>query len=328
MEPFDRGAAAAKRQDIELLMATAIKHYVRRHVWLPIAQDRSQKVGRPLKYFTLTTPALYDVRVLERSGLVERTERGYPGVGFCEFNDKDYTEISRKLRRCSWSYKGYFEEMVSHHPDFETRFGFDVINLDFILVPFPGQESPLDGTWGAIQQLLRVQRSKRISFDLFMTFRGSRDETNEEAIAQVAQLLRTNLEDGRGVQEFENQVGRLDPFRLLQDDYSRFLCMGLPKLLVGDALDLGFEISKAKVFKYPREGDRGPYEIVKFAFGLEVPNPSQRRFAQPPHSIRNYDEWVPQIFNEVVVDIADILEADPNLQENLQKDLESYGSVV
>ena len=325
MELFDRGAAAAKRQDIERLMATAIKHYVRRHVWLPIAQDRSQKVERPLKYFTLTTPALYDVRILERSGLIERTERGYPGVGFCELNDKDYAEISRRLRRCSWSYKGYFEEMVSNHPDFETSFGFDVVNLDFILVPFPGQESPLDGTWGAIQQLLRVQRNKRISFDLFLTFRGRRDETNEEAIAQVAKLLSKNLEDGRGVQEFENQVGHLDPFKLLQDDYVQFLCMGLPKLLVVDALDLGFEISRADVFKYPREGDRGPYEIVKFAFGLEVPDLSQRRFAEPPHSIRNYDEWVPQIFNEVTVDIADILEADPDLLENLERDLESLG---
>ena len=28
--------------------------------------------------------------------------------------------------------------MVSEHPNFETEFGFDVINLDFILVPFPG----------------------------------------------------------------------------------------------------------------------------------------------------------------------------------------------
>ena len=323
MEPFDRGAAAAKRQDIERLMATTIKHYVRRHVWLPIAEERSEKVRRPLRYFTLTTPALYDVRVLERSGLIERTERGYPGVGFCELNDKDYAEISRRLQRCSWSYKGYFEEMVSHHPEFETSFGFDIINLDFILVPFPGRESPLDGTWGAIQQLLRVQRNKRISFDLFITFRGSRDGTNEEAISEVAKLLSQNLEDGRGVQEFERQVGHIDPFKLMQDDYVKFLCMGLPKLLVGDALDLGYEISRAKVFKYPRDGEHGPYEIVKFAFGLEIPDSSLRRFAQPPHSVRNYDEWVPQIFNEVTTDIADILEADPSLEQQLERDLAS-----
>ena len=323
MEGFDRGAAAAKRQDIERLMATDIKHYVRTYVWLPIALDRSHKVGGPIKYFTLTTPALQDVKVLERRGLIERTERGYPGVGFCELNDKDYAEISKRLQRCSWSYKGFFEEMVSCHPDFETSFGFDVINLDFISGPFPGLESPLDGTWGAIQHLLRVQRERGISFDLFLTFRGSRDGTNEEAIGQVAELLERNLGDGRGVQEFEQRVGHLNPFKLLEDDYVSFLCMGLPKLLIGDALDLGFEISRSNVFKYPREGDRGPYEIVKFAFGLEVPDLARRRFAQPPNSVRNYEEWVPQIFNDTAVDISAILEADQELREELVEDLNS-----
>ena len=323
MEGFDRVEVAAKRRDVDRLMATATKHYVRQHVWLPIAIERCLQVGRPLKYFTLTTSDLFDVKVLERSGIIEKTSRGYPGVGFCESNDKEFDEISRILRRCSWSYKGYFEKMVSEHPDFEEEFGFDVINLDFILVPFPGQESPLEGTWGAIQQLLRVQRERRISFDLFMTFRGSRDGTNEEAIAQVAELLERNLTDGRGVQEFEHQVGHLDPFKLLEDDYVRFLCMGLPKLLIGDALDLGFEISRSNVFKYPRDGEHGPYEIVKFAFGLEIPDLAQRGFAQPPNSVRNYDEWVPQIFNDTAADISTILEADQELREKLEEDLEA-----
>ena len=85
---------------------------------------------------------------------------------------RSFDEISRRLQRCSWSYKGYFEKMVSEHPNFEEEFGFDVINLDFILVPFPGQESPLEGTWGAIQRLLQVQWAKKMGFDLFVTFPG------------------------------------------------------------------------------------------------------------------------------------------------------------
>ena len=180
MEGFNRVEVAAKRRDVDRLMATATKHYVRQHVWLPIAVERWQQVGRPLKYFTLTTSDLFDVKVLERKGIIEKTSRGYPGVGFCESNDKEFDEISRRLQRCSWSYKGYFEKMVSEHPNFEEEFGFDVINLDFILVPFPGQESPLEGTWGAIQRLLQVQWAKQMGFDLFVTFRGSRNGTNEQ----------------------------------------------------------------------------------------------------------------------------------------------------
>ncbi len=322
MEGFDRVEVAAKRRDVDRLMATATKHYVRQHVWLPIATERWQQVGRPLKYFTLTTSDLFDVRVLERNGLIEKTARGYPGVGFCESNDKEFDEISRRLQRCFWSYKGYFEKMVSEHPNFDEEFGFDVINLDFILVPFPGQESPLEGTWGSIQRLLQVQWARQTGFDLFITFRGSRSGTNEEAITLVADLLRQNLQSGRGANEFENRVGHLDPFKLLDEDYVTFLCMALPKLLIGDALDLGFVISRANVFKYPREGEHGPYEIVKFAFGLEVPEPFQRNFAQPPHLVRNYDEWVPQIFNDATVDVAKLLEADPNLRAKLEEDIE------
>ena len=326
MQEFDRVEVAAKRREIDLLMATAPKHYVRQHVWLPIAVERRERVGRPIRYFTLTTSDLFDVRVLERNGVIERTARGYPGVGFCESNDKEYDEISRRLQRCSWSYKGYFEKMVSEHPNFETEFAFDVVNLDFILVPFPGEESPLAGTWGAIQRLLQVQWTKRTGFDLFITFRGSRGGTNEDAITLVADLLRQNLQSGRGAKEFEDRVGHLDPFKLLDDDYVTFLCMGLPKLLIGDALDLGFVISRVNVFKYPREGEHGVYEIVKFTFGLEVPEPPPRVFAQPPHSVRNYDEWVPQIFSEGTVDVGEILERDPNLRAGLAEDIQSISN--
>lgn len=325
MNAMDRLAINEKQRDVDVLMETATKHYMRREVWLPIATERRQQVIRPIRYFTLTTAALYDVKLLEQAGLIERTARGYPGVGFCEKDDKTYSDIVRSLRWCGLSHKGTFEDMVMQDPKLGTEFSYDVVNLDFTWVPFPDKESPLDGTWGAIKSLLQVQRENGASFDLFLTFRGSREGTNEEAITQVAELLENNLKDGRGVDEFEDQVGHLDPFRLLQDDYVRFLCLGLPKLLIGEALDLGFEISRSNVFKYPRDGGHGRYEIVKFAFGLEVPDPTSRRFAQPPHSVRSYDEWVPQIFNETVVDIAGVLEAAPGLQQDLEEDLASLG---
>ena len=325
MNAMERLAINEKQRDVDVLMATATKHYMRREVWLRIATERQQQVVRPIRYFTLTTADLFDVKLLERAGLIERTTRGYPGVGFCEKDDKTYSDIVRALRWCGLSHKGTFEDMALQNSGLGSQFWYDVVNLDFTWVPFRDKESPLEGTWGAIKRLLEVQREKDMSFDLFLTFRGSREGTDEKAIAQVAELLGKNLDDGRGIREFENQVGHLDPFRLLQDDYVRFLCMGLPKLLISEALNLGFEMSRAKVFKYPREGEHGPYEIVKFAFGLEALDLTQRTFAQPPHSVRSYDQWVPHIFNETVIDIADILEAAPDLREQLEKDLESLG---
>ena len=323
MGRYHRGDVAAKRGDVDRLMSTAIKHYVRKHIWLPIAIERRQRLNRPIKYFTLTTSDLLDVKVLERKNIIEKTGRGYPGVGFCEFDDKAFDEISRKLQRCSWSYKGFFEKMVSDHPLFEQEFVFDVVNLDFILVPFPDRESPLEGTWGAIRKLLEVQWEKEVGFDLFLTFRGSPEGTNEEALLDVARLLKKNLESGRGVEEFRSRVGHDDPVRLLESDYVTFLCVGLPKLLVGDALQIGFHISRAKVYMYERQGDKELYYIVKFVFGLEIPPLAALGFAQPPDLVSNYEELVPKVFEKKVVNVTEILQSDLGLQKSLEVDLKS-----
>lgn len=322
MEEFDRKEIATKRGNVDLLMATATKHYVRKHVWLPIAIKRSQRLKGPIRYFTLTTSDLLDVKILERTNIIEKTERGYPGVGFCEFDDLAFDEISRKLQKCSWSYKGLFEDMVSDHQLFDKEFVFDVVNLDFILVPFPDRESPLKGTWGAIRKLLEVQWERRVGFDLFLTFRGSPEGTNEKALQDVAELLKKNLENGRGVEEFHTRVGHNDPFKLLEDDYVTFLCVGLPKLLVGDALNTGFHISRADAFIYERSSDDDRYYIVKFAFGLEIPNLTELGFAEPPSLVSNYEEWVPQVFDQEVVNVSEILHSDLVLQESLEADLQ------
>lgn len=301
MEGLDRRAVDAKRRGVDPLMATASKHYVRTHVWLPVARDRANRLGRRIQYFTLTTADLFDVRVLDREGLLEHTERGYPGVGFCEFDDKTFDDIMRKLRWCGWSYKGWFEDMVRNHPSFQEDFCFDVINLDFILVPFPDQESPLEGTWGAIQQVLQVQWNHRRSFDLLLTFRGSPQGTNADALSRVADLLSSNLGVGRGTGQWDARVGHRDAARLVEENYLQFLSMGLPKLLVGDALPLGFELTRVDVYTYPREGAEEAYHIMKFVFSFAVP----LIFARQPQ------------------DIAGILHGDAALVKALEEDLAS-----
>ena len=326
MRKFDRLELDAKRRNVDPLMATTTKHYVRQRVWLPIAKERQEKVNRPISYFTLTTADLFDVKILERAGILSKTERGYPGVGFCEFNDKTYDDILRRLRWCRWSHKGLFEDMVRQHPQFATDFDFDVINLDFILVPFPGEESPLEGTWGAIQRMLEVQWGHERSFDLFLTFRGSRDGTNASALNSLADLLSQNLMRGRGVDQFMDRVGHLEPVKLLKQNYRQFLCMGLPKLLIGDALRLGYQVSRADVYSYPRQGSSEVYDIVKFVFGLEVPLGSQPSFAEVPSVVTNYEEAVPGIFAKAVIDVGNILDTDSELQHWLQEDLNVLSS--
>ena len=322
MSSVNRGAVDSKRRDVDQLMNTAVKHYMRRYVWLPVAKERQLRVNRPINYFTLTTPDLFDVKLLEDEGLIAKTRRGYRSVGFCEFDDKSFDSIIRRLGRCRWSHKGRFEQMVHEHGDFDNRFNFDVINLDFIAVPFPDGESPLDGTWGAIEKLLQTQWNNSVSFDLFLTFRGSTGGTSGEALGRVADLLNQNLLNGRGVPEFQSRVGHSDPFQLMEEDYVTFLGIGLPKLLASTALDLGFSMPRMDVYSYPRAGDAEIYHIVKFVISLDIPTQtSGRQFAEPPRAVANYDAAVPLIFSNPVTDIGSIMDTNPELADSLSQDL-------
>ena len=137
----------------------------------------------------------------------------------------------------------------------------------------------------------------------------------------LADLLCQNLKRGRGVDEFMERVGHLDPVRLLEQNYHKFLCMGLPKLLIGDALRLGYQVSRADVYSYPRQGSSEIYDIVKFVFGLEVPMHYRPSFAEVPSIVTNYEEAVPDIFAKAIVDVGNILDADSELRRWLQEDL-------
>ncbi len=294
---------------------------MRREVWLPSANKRYTLLGRPINYFTLTTGDLLDVKLLERAGVLERNQRGYPGIGFCEKDDKTYSDIVRRLRSCRLAHKGTFEDMAFEDPLFENGFGFDVVNLDFTWVPFPEQESPLEGTWGAIKRVLEVQWQKQLGFDLFLTFRGSRAGTDDHAIKRIAELLQWNLDSGRGVEEFKSRVGHIDPIQLLENDYETFLCMGLPKLLIGDALELGFYVSGADAYWYPRGEGEEKYYIVKFVINLEIPT-VRGGFAAPPQIVATYEEAVTRIFSNDVIDVGELVEGDRLLQDCLERDLE------
>ena len=323
----DRAAVDIKRRRIDELMATATKHYVRRQVWLPIAKERKDDVQRPIRYFTLTTPDLLDVRLFEREGLIERSGRGYPGLGFCERSDKRHSDIVRQLRSCLLAYKGTFEEMALQDDILEVDFDFDVVNLDFTWVPFPEKESPLEGTWGAIRKVLEVQWSNRTSFDLFLTFSGSKQGTDDHSVHQVADLLEENLAAGRGLTQFVSRVGHSDARRLLSEDYLTFLSLGLPKMFVGDALEIGFHLTRRQVLRYARVTTNRTYHILKFVFSLEIPSKGHR-FASVPGAVEHYSNVIPQIFESEIVDIDNIVNSNLSLKTALENDLNGLKSTA
>lgn len=327
MVPINRYDFESKRPITTDLMADPPKHWIRLNAWLPVAKKRFEKCNRHIRYFTLTTEALYDVKTFVEAGLLERIKRGYPGLGFCERNDYTYHGIIRQIRWCGWSYKGTFEEMVTEQPGFDDKFNFDVVNLDFFGVPFPQREAPLEGTWGAIKRMIQVQKSHGKSFDLFITLKCRKAETDEQALKEIASLIKSNLDIGRGKSEFESRVGHLDVIRLLAENYRTFLCVGVPKLIIGEAVDVGYALSYFESYCYPRVDMVGNYHIVKFVFSLEVPQQQKRVFAQPPSIVASYDDAVPMIFDKEMVNVSSVFEKNARIVFELQRDLDRLKTI-
>jgi len=74
-----------------------IKHTARHLLWLPEARSLRTEKNRFLKYFTLPGRWAWDVLFFEQNNIIERGERGYPGVRFCDNNVKSYTDAKRLL---------------------------------------------------------------------------------------------------------------------------------------------------------------------------------------------------------------------------------------
>lgn len=321
MVGHDREKTEAKGSDVDALMKSASKHWVRRNVWLPVARDRFTRLMRPIRYFTLTTPDMLDILLFEKERLIERTTRGYPGIGFCEWMEIRFSQIIRKLEWCPWRYHGKFEDMVLEYDIFEQHFDFDVVNADFTGVPFPA-EAPYERTFEAIERLLQVQAQHGRSFDFFLTFRCKREEMNSKALDQLGQLLKSNLRVGRGSQEFIQRVSHSDPIRLLNEQLWEFLCLGVSKLFIGIAIKHGYSLSRYDAYVYHRVGGQGPYEIIKFIFSLEASKNQQISLINTPVLVHNYDEGVLLAFQHQPKDVDQELKTVTGLVRELQKDVE------
>ena len=178
--------------------ADILKHYVRKYGWLKATKQQEHAIeGRseriPLRYFTFCAAEAIDVFMLEREGILRRSEQTgrLETVYFCERDDDKFGIIADLIGSPEHGFRGLFERIVLFEDDEETEgktlegeleaeqpyttelreklryknehcrlrkaFPFDIINLDVFGVMFPPRQGIIAPLLESIIQILKWQ---------------------------------------------------------------------------------------------------------------------------------------------------------------------------
>ena len=239
-----------------------------------------------------------------------------------EQEDQDpYTpEMREKLR-----YKD------AHHR-LQKAFPFDIINLDVCGVMFPPKRNIMAPLLESIIQILDWQTNSTFpinnleckQFTLFLTSHiNSADRTNQKAIQQLTDLLIDNINTNPDFQEaFFNRYGHNQVQKLVSDNFSEFICLAIPKLMIKRALlDFGWEVAHGETYIFHRDDrweDNKQYQIMHtISVYKRNSNSSEQLDA---FKMEQYFQSVTQLINDGIQWIDGIVE-NSNIKQELEEDL-------
>ena len=258
-----------------------LKHYVRRRGWLTAARQQKQVIRNrskriPLRYFTFCAAAAIDVFMLEREGILKRSEETerLEGVYFCEADDESFGIIADLIGSPQQGFQGKFERIVLFEDDEETdgktlidedfylpeirrklkdkdahqrlreAFPFDIINLDVCGVMFPPREVAMTRLLKSIIQILEWQTNSKFlisdleckRFTLFLTSHIDPNDTNQHAIEQLENRVNDNMRNSDFRTAFVEKYGHNEVAKLISEKFPEFFCVALSKFIIHEAL--------------------------------------------------------------------------------------------
>ena len=220
-----------------------LKHYVRKYGWLAAASEQKRAVENrskriPLRYFTFCAAEAIDVFMLEREGILKRSEQTgrLEGVYFCEADPDKFGVIADLIGSPEQGFQGEFEKIVLFKDDDDTQgktfeddefhsaqirkklrykdahqrlresFPFDIINLDVCGVMFPPRRDIMAPLLESIIQILAWQTESKFlinereckQFTLFLTSHIDPADTNQSAIEQLENRVIKNINTNVG----------------------------------------------------------------------------------------------------------------------------------
>lgn len=330
---------AERRRKLFFLEREPIKQYVRYFGWLQIIQSyvhrrRNDGVDRPLTYLTFPGPCATDVGLLWRAGLLVRTDDGFPHVVICDEEHADEAlEVLGTVRGLS---KQPFELAVLN--ELAPYFPIDVVNVDIygaVITGHPVRREALRRL-AAIRRVFWLQKGQ--SFLLLLT--TSTDDKTARKYLENVLVQDCDEDDFREAYLNRYEVLDLTPF---QEDYRTFVGIVLPKVIGKMARDRGYRVVEHFAAKYR---SRGGHRMICHSFELAplgVRNPDNKykprfkkirwdKLDELDEELSNrarklaaiaYEEFIPTLLQRDLMDVSEILQADPGLAAEMIEQAES-----
>ena len=323
-------------------------------------RNRSKKI--PLRYFTFCAADAIDVFMLEKEGILKRAQETgrLKGVYFCEKDDNEFGDIADLIGSPEQGFLGEFEKIVLFEEDQDTKgrtlededfytsevrkklrykdahhrlrnaFPFDIINLDVCGVMFPPRKGIIAPLLQSIIQILEWQTRLNFSvnqrqckrFTLFLTSHIDKEDTNQEVVKQLENLVNDNISAFRDFQSaFFNQYRHNQADRLAREKFAEFFCVALPKFIIRRALfKFGWKVTSGPTFLYKRDyrREKKQYQIMHTVSVYERIPDFHQSLNAPSNS--QYIESVTQLIDDGVKWVDDVVD-NSNISRELDEDL-------
>ena len=242
----------------------------------------SRNADRVPKYFTFCASNALDVFLFLNEGVLSRDPETDVVLNtyFCEARADEFNRISQLIGAHEQGFLGEFHDMIlfeddsrtlgrslsdtgqrfprevrqrlntkERHQKFTASIPFDVINLDVYGAFFPPAGGTTSPMVRSIRKLLELQSAAAetcdnfTSFTLFLTAHVEVGKVNDEAFEQLVKMVERNRDTYSGFADaLKSRFGTTNVTQIADDDFYGFYCLGVPKVIIGEAFDRGWSV--------------------------------------------------------------------------------------
>lgn len=249
------------------------------------------------RYLTFCAAEAIDVFLIEKEIPLSRDAATLrlSGVYFCERRQEDFPKIADLIGSEEQGFLGEFADIIlfedtektsgldlgelsegprdpttrhllqlkSNHDRLVSAFPFDVINLDVSGAMFPPTEPPVSRTLESLRRVIQLQDQKRTKvrqlreFTLMLTTKVAEDELQAKSLDSLQEVLEGNLRHPQYRDAFHAKYRAQSPAELRSSNFVEFFVAGITKVLINEALALGWDTEFRKVYVYSRSDPAG-----------------------------------------------------------------------